>query len=146
MEILKELTKTVSKQQKRLGRGIGSGVGGHTVGRGAKGQKARRKVKLTADGTKTKKGWIQRLPFLRGKNRTTKRSITAIFNLGNLEQWFKAGDVVDIKSLSSKSKRVLNSNVKILSQGKLTKALKIKGLTVSKIAKEKIISAGGNIE
>lgn len=146
MEILKELNKVVSKQQKRLGRGIGSGVGGHTVGRGQKGQKARRSVKLTADGSKTKKGWIQRLPFLRGKHRTNKRSLNVTFNLNNLEKWFKSGDTVDLKSLSEKSRIVLDKNTKILSQGKLTKALKIKGISVSVEAKEKIISAGGNIE
>lgn len=146
MEILKKLTKTVNKQQKRLGRGIGSGVGGHTVGRGAKGQKARRKVKLTADGTKTKKGWIQRLPFLRGKHRTNKRSVNTIFNLNHLEKWFKTGETVDLKTLSLKSKKVLTSNVKILSQGNLTKALKIKGILVSEVAKKKIIAAGGIIE
>jgi large subunit ribosomal protein L15 len=146
MEILKELNKVVDKQQKRLGRGIGSGVGGHTVGRGAKGQKARRSVKLTADGTKTKKGWIQRLPFLRGKRRTNKRSINTIFNLNHLEKLFKSGDTVDIKTLSEKSKRVLTSNTKILSQGKLTKSLKVKGILVSEAGKNKIISAGGNIE
>ena len=36
----------MDRDSKRLGRGIGSGKGGHTVGRGTKGQKARNKVNL----------------------------------------------------------------------------------------------------
>ena len=35
------------KKGKRLGRGYGSGVGGHTVGRGTKGQKSRAGHKLS---------------------------------------------------------------------------------------------------
>ena len=54
MEILSQLTKITSKPTRRRGRGIGSGLGGHTVGRGTKGDKARGKTKLTFDGTKIK--------------------------------------------------------------------------------------------
>ena len=54
---LNKLSKTANKKKKRVGRGYGSGKGGHTVGRGAKGLKARGKVKLTFEGTKTKKSF-----------------------------------------------------------------------------------------
>ena len=54
MKILSQLKPIVSKAAKRVGRGIGSGVGGHTTGRGAKGDKVRGKTKLTFDGTKIK--------------------------------------------------------------------------------------------
>ena len=69
MDILSNLQKTVAKTAKRVGRGIGSGVGGHTTGRGAKGDNVRGHGKLTFDGTKIKKSWLKRLPFLRGKHR-----------------------------------------------------------------------------
>ena len=66
---LKKLPKTTTKKKKRLGRGYGSGKGGHTVGRGAKGLKARSKLPLTFEGTKIKKSLLQRLPLRRGKGR-----------------------------------------------------------------------------
>ena len=66
---LSKLPKIVSRPKKRVGRGIGSGKGGHTSGRGTKGQKAREKVSLIFEGTKTKKSFVKRLPFLRGKGK-----------------------------------------------------------------------------
>jgi large subunit ribosomal protein L15 len=139
MEILNNLTKTVSKSAKRVGRGIGSKKGGHTTGRGSKGDKIRGKTKITFDGTKIKKGWIKRLPFLRGKHRLLSKKDDTIFNLDNLEKLFKVGATVDNKSLKCVS-------AKILSGGTLTKALKFKGIKISAIAKEKILAAGGKID
>jgi len=47
---LSKLSKIARKSKKRVGRGYGSGKGGHTVGRGAKGQRARNKVRSTFEG------------------------------------------------------------------------------------------------
>ncbi len=149
MEILNKLTKTTTKSARRIGRGIGSGVGGHTVGRGAKGRNARGKTALSFAGTKIKKSWIKRLPFLRGKHRLLNRKNIVTISLNQLEKWFKVNDVVDITSLTKKSKTSLKNiraNFKILGTGDITKALKIKGVLVSQSAKNKIIAAGGNIE
>jgi large subunit ribosomal protein L15 len=149
MEILNQLNKTTTKSKRRIGRGIGSGNGGHTVGRGAKGDKARGKTKLTFDGTKIKKSWIKRLPFLRGKHRTNKRTEILTITIAQLEKWYKKGETVDLNSLMKKGKIVptdLNGRIKILSQGELTKALIIKNVFVSETASKKIIAAGGSIE
>ena len=149
MEILSNLTKVTQKPARRCGRGIGSGLGGHTSGRGAKGRKARGKVKLTFDGTKIKKGWIKRLPFLRGKNRLSNQKNIVTFTLSQLDKWYKVDEVVDINTLSQKSKTTLkrlNTTVKILSFGEITKKINVKGVSVSKSAHKKIITAGGNIE
>ncbi len=149
METLSKLIKTTQKPARRCGRGIGSGLGGHTSGRGAKGDKARGKSKLTFAGTKIKKSWIKRLPFLRGKNRLQNTKDMVIFNLAQLEKWFKANDLVDTNTLTKKSKislKRLNATVKILSFGELTKALNLKGVSVSESAKKKIIAAGGKID
>lgn len=148
MELLNNLTKITKKPSRRCGRGIGSGLGGHTSGRGAKGDKARGKNKLTFTGTKIKKSWIKRLPFLRGKHRLLNRKNTVIFSLGQIDKWFKKDEVVDTNSLSKKSKitiKLLNSNIKILSQGEITKPLIFKDISLSKSAKEKIVNAGGKI-
>ncbi len=149
MEILKNLSKSVTKQQKRRGRGIGSGVGGHTTGRGAKGDKIRGKTKITFDGTKIKKGWIKRLPFLRGKHRVLSQGKYYIFNFSNLEKMFKADDVINIASLSKKtgiSVKVLTNRTKVLAKGNLTKALKFEGILFSNQARNKIIAVGGKID
>ena len=149
MEILTQLTKTTSKPARRCGRGIGSGLGGHTSGRGAKGDKARGATKLTFDGTKIKKNWIKRLPFLRGKNRLSNQKNIITFTLTQIDKWFAKGDTIDINSLAQKthiSFKRLNAQVKILSVGEITKAFKFKGVLVSNSASKKIIAAGGNID
>ena len=64
---LNTLTKIKDKPKKRVGRGYGSGKGGHTSGRGAKGQKARSKVPLYFEGAPMRKTLIRRVPMLRGK-------------------------------------------------------------------------------
>lgn len=64
-----KLPKIVTRAKKRIGRGRGSGKGGHTVGRGQKGQKVRGKVGVLFEGMKMKKSLIKRLPFVRGKGK-----------------------------------------------------------------------------
>ena len=149
MDVLTKLPKITDKSARRCGRGYGSTSGGHTVGRGQKGQKSRTKIRLTLDGTKIKKGWIKRLPFLRGKNRLSNYKNITTFTLSQIDNWFKKGDTVDIKSLAKLkhlSLRKLNGGVKILSTGEITKALKFdKDIILSKSASKKIITAGGKI-
>ncbi len=148
MNTLSQLTKTTTKTKKRVGRGYGSGAGGHTCGRGAKGDKARGKTKLTFDGSKIKKSWIKRTPFLRGKHRLLSQKDIISFNLNQLDGWFKDKDIVSLKTLAQAAKiplKELKSNkVKILSNGKITKALKIKQISLSLSAKNKIVKAGGS--
>lgn len=149
MEILSKLTKIIRKPARRCGRGIGSGLGGHTSGRGAKGDKARGSTALTFAGTKNKKSWIKRLPFLRGKHRLQSQKSIVNINLSQIEKWFKVNEIVDTASLAKNSKTSLknfHSSFKILATGDITKALKFKGLSLSKVAQNKIIAAGGNIE
>lgn len=149
MEILNQLTKTTVKPKRRVGRGYGSQKGGHTTGKGAKGDKVRGKTRITFDGTKIKKGWIKRTPFLRGKHRVLAQANQYIFNFIDLERMFKADETVDIKSLAAKTKidtKLLTGNVKILAKGKLTKALNFKDLMYSESAKSQILASGGKID
>jgi len=149
MDILSNLNKTTTKQGRRCGRGIGSGLGGHTSGRGAKGDKARGKTDLAFAGTKHKKSWIKRLPFMRGKHRLESHTNIVNINLSQIDKWFKANEIVDAGSLAQKSKitvKNLNGGFKILATGDITKALTFKGISLSENSKKKIIAAGGNIE
>ncbi len=144
MTILNSLFKIVAKSQKRVGRGYGSGVGGHTTGRGAKGDKVRGTNKLTFDGSKIKKSWIKRTPFLRGKHRVLAKAKPFAVNLGYIEKWFKAEETVTIAKLQKKVD--LYTHFKITSAPKFSKKLTFKGLLFTQKAKEQIAQAGGKIE
>jgi large subunit ribosomal protein L15 len=136
---LNELPKRNNRKNKakRVGRGYGSGKGGHTVGRGQKGQKSR-------SGGKTKVGFeggnvplYRRLPKFRGFRNPTKIEYQVI-NFADLEKNFKTGEEVSIKSLREKGMiRKKNQKVKILGKGTLTKSLKFKDVKISgKASKE----------
>jgi large subunit ribosomal protein L15 len=147
MEILNQLTKLTTKQSRRVGRGIGSCKGGHTTGKGSKGDKIRGKTKITFDGTKIKKGWIKRLPFLRGKHRLLARESAVLFNFNHLEKWFKKDELVSPETLSKKSGLHVSklSDVKILATGKLTKTLNFSKVSLSSKAGREITALGGKI-
>lgn len=144
---LNKLIKTTTKKKKRVGRGYGSGKGGHTVGRGSKGQKARSKVGLLFEGTKMRKSLIRRLPMMRGKGRFKARPGPLIVNLKFLNL-FKKGDKINIKTLIKKrvvkEKEAEKFGVKILGEGKLEIPLTVE-LPTSKSAARKIEKAGGKV-
>ncbi|OGD54552.1 50S ribosomal protein L15, partial [Candidatus Beckwithbacteria bacterium RBG_13_35_6] len=144
---LNKLTKTTSKSKKRVGRGYGSGKGGHTSGRGQKGQKSRGKLGLLFEGTKMRKSLIRRMPMLRGKGKLKsfkKRPI--ILNVKHLNL-LKSGSDVTLENLVKDrliSKDALNFGVKILGDGNLEKKLNV-FVPVSKGARKKIEKAGGKV-
>src|SRR3972149_3022014 len=63
------LPKVVQRRAKRLGRGFGSGKGGHTSGRGQKGQKSRGHSGIMFEGVKVKKSLLKKLHLMGGKAR-----------------------------------------------------------------------------
>lgn len=141
---LSSLPKIVTRSRKRVGRGIGSGKGGHTTGRGAKGQKIRGKVPLTFEGTKFKKSLIKRLPLLRGKSRLKPAGDKpTIFNLRDLMDW-PAKTPVTAQNLAKAGWIEGGQRIKILGNGELKSALTV-GVVVSGSAKKKIEAAGGKI-
>lgn len=129
---------------KRLGRGVGSGLG-KTSGKGHKGQKAR------SGGGKG--------PYFEGgqtplQRRLPKRGFTNIFkkefailNVCQLEDRFEAGALVTPESLIECGLlKNVQDGIRILGKGELTKALNVKVQGFSKTAEEKITAAGGSIE
>ncbi|MFC1711319.1 50S ribosomal protein L15 [Patescibacteria group bacterium] len=144
---LSKLPKTTTKSKKRVGRGYGSGKGGHTVGRGQKGQKSRGKVGLLFEGTKMRKSLIRRMPMMRGKAKfkSFKEKPVAV-NVKYLE-FLKSGSEVTVANLIKNGivkSEALKSGVKILGDGVLTKKLNVY-LPVSKGARKKIEKAGGKV-
>ncbi len=67
------LPKVIKKSKKRVGRGMGSGKGSHTSGRGQKGQKSRGDLHILFEGLKVKKSFLKRLPLKRGKAKFNSR-------------------------------------------------------------------------
>ena len=149
-KLSKELKK--KKKKRRVGRGYGSGRGGHTVGRGQKGQKSRSGYKKLRSFIRTTN--IRSLPKLRGiGKRSALRGVfktklkVYVLNVSDLEG-FNDKSTIDIAFLrkndivTNKSKKVF---VKILGRGEITKSLTIQGLEVSKSAHKKIKAAGGKV-
>lgn len=132
-----------TKNRKRIGRGIGSGHG-KTATKGHKGQKAR-------SGGSVKPGFeggqmpLQRRLPKRGF-RPLSRAEFVVINLSQLDV-FEAGSVVDRDAMDEKGLLKKSSlPVKVLANGELTKALKVKADKFSKAAAEKIAAVGGSIE
>jgi large subunit ribosomal protein L15 len=145
---LSNLPKITERQAKRIGRGYGSGKGGHTVGKGNKGEKARGDIPLTFAGTKMKKSLLKRLPFMRGKGKNKSFSKDCvIIDLDELKD-FPNGSTVDVAALVKaglvQEDEANYFGVKILGDGELKVALKVK-LAVSGGARSKIEKAGGQI-
>lgn len=145
---LHALKKTTTSKKKRLGRGYGSGVGGHTSTRGMKGQKARSSVAAWFEGGQLPLS--RRLPFLRGKDRFKSLSQPVMtINVGQLNS-FKANSKVDVQALVKagvvSEKEAVCSTIKVLGHGDLTVSLTLVGITASKSAEAKIQKAGGKLQ
>jgi large subunit ribosomal protein L15 len=128
--------------KKRLGRGIGSGLG-KTSGKGHKGQKARAGGyhKINFEGGQMP---IQRrLPKMGFKSRVGRTvDQVCLSELAKLK-----AEVIDLQVLREAG--LINSSikdVKVILSGELTTAIKLKGLRVTKGARSAIEGLGGSIE
>jgi large subunit ribosomal protein L15 len=132
-----------NNKKKKLGRGYGSGKGGHTVGRGTKGQKARSKVNVGFEGGQIP--LYKRLPQIGGFRNPTKKEIVSV-SLSKFNK-FRAGSTVTPKDLVEKGiiDKLPKHGVKILGNGELGKELKLKGFKVSAAAKKKIEESGSKL-
>jgi len=144
---MRSLPRIVSKRKKRVGRGYGSGKGGHTVGRGQKGQKARESVSVVFQGVKVKKSLLRRLPLRKGKGKFKAKPKPLILKLRYLNL-FPSGSTIDLETLISKGlvkkDDALKYGVKILGDGEVEKKL-IVNLPISKNAAKKIEAKGGKV-
>jgi len=149
MDILSNLkyAEGSKKKRKRVGRGEGSGHGGHST-RGMNGQRSR-------SGSK-KRAWFEggQMPLQR---RIPKFGFTNIFketyqvvNLNALQRIANESNidkVINIEEL--KNLGLISSTkkpVKILGKGELKAKLNLEVNAISQSAKEKIESAGGSIK
>ena len=140
---LGELKPAVKKEtRKRVGRGVGSGLG-KTSGRGQKGQKSRSGggVRRGFEGGQTP--LYRRLPKRGFKNINKKNytEVTLTMLAGS-----KAKDVTAESLLEEGIIGKINDGIVILGTGTIEKAINVKAARFTKTAAEKIEAAGGKIE
>ena len=130
------------KDRKRVGRGIGSGLG-KTSGRGHKGQKSR-------SGGFHKVGFEGgQMPLQRRLPKVgfTSRKSRFVDELRLNELALVDADVIDLDSL--KAANLISretGSVKVFASGSIDKAVTLKGIRVTKGARAAIEAAGGKIE
>ncbi len=130
------------KNCKRVGRGIGSGLG-KTCGRGHKGQKSR-------SGGFSKVGFEggqmplqRRLPKVGFASRSAKLSAEVrLYELTKVD-----ADVIDLGALiKAKIVPAMTQKAKVIASGEISKAVNLKGIKVTPGARKAIEAAGGKIE
>lgn len=129
-----------TRKRKRVGRGDASGHGG-TSTRGHKGHKARKGFSLSYNFEGGQIPLARRLPK-RGFTHV-KKERKELVNLDRIEKNFKGTDMVNPEILLKSGLVKKGKNVKILSDGTLTKKMEIQAHFFSAGAKEKIEKAGG---
>ncbi|ARU54797.1 MAG: 50S ribosomal protein L15 [Pseudomonadales bacterium] len=130
------------KAPKRLGRGIGSGLG-KTGGRGHKGLKSRSGGSVKPGFEGGQQPLQRRLPKFGFSSRVGR--YYAEVRLNELEK--TAGDVVDLDAL--KAANIIRKDVKVvkvIKSGEIKTAITVKGLRVTKGALAAINEAGGKVE
>ncbi len=144
-----------TKKAKRIGRGMGTGVGGHTVGRGLKGATARSGYQHPRPGFEGGQNPIsRRLPKYKGFSRAFVTDFEEKVPL-------KLSDIVDVAKDNKLNEITVSTLVefglikpkfskkilpKVLFDKEIDYKLVLTGIKTSKSAKEAIEKAGGSVE
>jgi len=134
--------KGAKPERVRVGRGIGSGFG-KTAGRGHKGQRARKggRGKIGFEGGQMP---IQRRLPKRGFN-SAMAKLSAEVRLSDLEKMKETE--IDLAVLKSANVvPPLTQQVKVIKTGTLTRKLVLKGILVTRGAREVLMAAGGSVQ
>ncbi len=144
MSLINQLPAITKKSAKRVGRGYGSGKGGHTASRGQKGQRSRNggKIALWFEGGQLP--LVKRLPMMRGKLRLSKVRPVYEVRLADLEK-------IEVEKVTLDTLKIAKvipekaTSAKVVVSGKLTKAVTLEGIKTTKKARELIEAAGGQV-
>ncbi len=128
-------------ERRRVGRGIGSGLG-KTAGRGHKGQHSR-------SGGYTKVGFEggqmplqRRLPKFGFRSRLARETAPV-----RLHELAKAGDEIDLRALKAAGVVPKSATrARVFLSGEIDRAVTVRGLAVTRGAREAIEAAGGRVE
>jgi large subunit ribosomal protein L15 len=131
-----------TKASKRVGRGIGSGLG-KTCGRGHKGLKSRSGGKPMVGFEGGQMPLHRRLPKFGFTARKSKYSAEVRLNeLANID-----AEVIDLQALiAANVVPEFTRQAKVFLSGEITKAVNLKGIKATKGAKAAIENAGGKVE
>lgn len=142
---LHELTSTpgARKSRKRVGRGIGSGMG-KTATRGHKGQNARSGGGVRPGFEGGQNPLYRRLPK-RGFNNQFRKEY-AVVNVEELNKFAAGTEITPDVLLESGIVKNPRDGIKILGNGEVTVQLNVKANKFSQSAVEKIQAAGGKTE
>jgi large subunit ribosomal protein L15 len=134
------------KKAKRIGRGQGSGRGGHTVGKGHNGQRSRSGFK--------EKFWFEggQMPLQRkipkwGFNNRFRKEYVAV-NTGTIQLFVEHGKLeenITLEDIRNAGLAGKNDLIKLLGDGDIEASIDIEVHNASKSAQEKVEEAGGNI-
>lgn len=134
------------KDKKRIGRGQGSGRGGHTVGKGHNGQRSRSGFK--------EKFWFEggQMPLQRripkwGFNNKFRTEYVAV-NTGTIQLFIeheKLDKQITLEDLRDAGLAGKNDLVKLLGDGEIEASIEIEVHNASKSAEKKVEDAGGSI-
>lgn len=128
------------KPRRRVGRGIGSGLG-KTCGRGEKGAGARSgyKRRLGYEGGQMR--LFMKLPTRGFSNERFKKKLHSV-NLSEIEKFYEDGETVNLMTLAERGFiRGETYGVKLLGKGNLTKKVTIEVDAISEGAREKLEQA-----
>ena len=128
---------------KRLGRGIGSGLG-KTSGKGHKGAKARSGGGKRPGFEGGQMPLYMRLPKRGFTNNF--RTVYAAINVDRLEIFEDGQEVTPVDLIEAGIIKNVEDGVKIMGNGELTKKLTVKASKFTAAAKEKIEAVGGKAE
>lgn len=139
LDKLKDVTRE-RKKRKRVGRGVGSGVG-KTCGRGEKGAGSRSGYKSRAGYEGGQFRLFMKLPIRGFSNARFKTEYDAV-NLSQLNDMYEDGETVSKQTLLDKGFIKGKSNgIKVLGNGELTKKVKIEVRAISESAQAKLEKA-----
>ena len=137
-----------TRKRKRLGRGVGSGKGGHSSTRGNKGQKSR-------TGNRRMPAWFEggQMPLQRRVPkfgfRNPSRKVYRTFNLGRLNALIEAerldpAEPITPAALLAAGQVRARDRVKILADGRLPGPVHVEAHAFSRAAVQKIEAGGGS--
>ncbi len=140
--------KGSTRSKKRIGRGVGSGYGGHSSTKGNKGQKSRSGARIPVWFEGGQMPLQRRTPKFGFKNpfRVAYRPI----NISTLVEWIDKGKIdgsapITPEVLQGTGLVGKNDRVKILGGGEVSDGLQVSAHAFSASAKTKIEAAGGSV-
>jgi large subunit ribosomal protein L15 len=129
------------KDRKRVGRGIGSGLG-KTCGRGVKGAGARSGWQSRARYEGGQLPLYRKLPERGFSNARFQKERLDCVNLGQIDEMYNDGDVVNIDTLRLKGfLSGPSAGLKVLGNGEISKKVTIQAQAMSASAKAKLEAA-----